>query len=118
MSGFNDSMDEIKIAFELAYIPIAQMRQRLNGQDFLGVAVPLLDSVREQIGDDEDIIRKAAQTMVSSFNEMLNPKLSLQNQEEMVDLLVNNGSLTRAVANQNIEENKLFSEKMKHNMGL
>lgn len=98
-------MDEIKVAFELAYLPVAQIRQRLNGEDFIGVAVPLLDYVRDQKSDSATI-RKAARTMVSAFNDMLNPKLPDNECENMVELLCANGPMIRMIAKRNQEEFK------------
>ena len=95
--------EEIKIAFELAYLPVAHARNRLNGQDFIGVAVPIMDYVRSQTTDSAKI-RKAAKTMVLVFNDMLNPKLPNEECENMVDLLCNNGELIRMIAKRNQEE--------------
>ena len=48
---------EIEAAFELAYTPVMLVKQRLNGQDFLETAVPLLDQIRDQFGDNSDKVK-------------------------------------------------------------
>lgn len=96
---------EIKVAFEMAYLPVAQLRQRLNGQDFIGVAVPIMDCVRNQTSGGKKI-REAAKTMVYSFNDLLNPKLPHDQLENMVNILVKNGPMVRLIAQQNQAEYK------------
>ena len=69
------STDELKMLFQMAYVPVSQVMQRLNGKDFIGVAVPLMDSIRKETSDPRRI-KEAAQVFVYSFNDMLNPKLT------------------------------------------
>lgn len=100
----------------MAYLPIAFFRQRLNGQDFIGVSVCILDYLREQPNVNEDDIEIAAHTMVHSFNDMLNPKMSENELDDLVQMLVNNGPLTRMMAKQNQAENDSYIEKIKENL--
>lgn len=86
---------EIENAFELAYTPVMLVKQRLNGQDFLETAVPLLDQVRKQFGDNSEKVRIAARTMVLAFNDKLNPQMSAGDLDGMIRMLVNNGPLVR-----------------------
>lgn len=44
--------EEVKMLFQLAYHPVMYTNQRLNGGDFLSVAIPLMDVLREQIDDE------------------------------------------------------------------
>ena len=85
---------EIKTLFELTYFPIAQQRQRLNGKDFIETAVLIMDKCRTQTQSVEKL-RSAAYTMVYTFNEMLDPKLSQMDIESLTDLLVDNNPITR-----------------------
>lgn len=105
------SSDELKMLFELSYMPVAQVMQRLNGKDFIGVAVPLLDSIRKQTSDPNRI-KDAAQMFVYCFNEMLDPKLSYTEMNDMVKLLVNNGPLVRQAAEEALAEfNQVLARK-------
>ena len=89
----------------MAYVPVAQVMQRLNGKDFIGVAVPLLDSIRKETSDPNRI-KEAAQMFVYSFNQMLDPKLPFSELNDMVTLLVNNGPLVRKIADEALVEFK------------
>ena len=84
--------DEVEILFEMAYMPIALERKRYNGGDFLEVAVKLLDELRKRTNSSEEI-KRAASTMVNCFNNLLNPKLSYQECNGMVNLLVKNSPI-------------------------
>lgn len=86
---------EIETAFELAYTPVMLGKQRLNGQDFLETAVPLLVQIREQFGDNSEKVKIAARTMVLAFNDKLNPQMSADDLDGMIRMLVNNGPLVR-----------------------
>lgn len=97
------SSEELKMLFQMSYVPVAKVMQRLNGKDFIGVAVPLLDSIRKQTSDPNRI-KDAAQMFVYCFNEMLDPKLSFSDMNDMVSLLVNNGPLVRKTAEEALEE--------------
>ena len=97
------SSEELKMLFEMAYVPVAQVMQRLNGKDFIGVAVPLLDSIRKETSDPRRI-KEAAQMFVYCFNDMLNPKLPFEQLNDMVTLLVNNGPFVRKAAEEALEE--------------
>lgn len=83
--------EEIKILFRTIYLPIANSRNRYNGNDFLEVAVKLLDEIRKQTNSSEKI-RLAAVTMVHCFNDLLDPKISLRDCDELVDILVRNSN--------------------------
>ena len=72
----SDFEKEIETAFELAYTPVMLVKQRLNGQDFLETAVPLLDQIRNQFGDNSEKVKIAARTMVLAFNDKLTPQMS------------------------------------------
>ena len=97
------SADELKMLFEMSYMPVAHVMQRYNGKDFIGVVVPLLDSIREQTSDPNRI-KEAAQMFVYCFNEKLDPKLSFSDLNDMVSLLVNNGPMVRQAAKEALEE--------------
>lgn len=86
---------EIEAAFELAYTPVMLVKQRLNGQDFLETAVPLLDQIRDKYGESSDKVKIAARTMVLAFNDKLNPQMSAEDLDGMIKMLVNNGPLVR-----------------------
>jgi hypothetical protein len=84
--------DEVKLLFEMAYLPVAHSRNRYNGNDFLEVAVKLLDEIRKQTNSMEKI-KQAAATMVHCFNDLLDPKLSYQECNDMTNLLVKNSPI-------------------------
>jgi len=105
------STDELKMLFQMAYVPVSQVMQRLNGKDFIGVAVPLMDSIRKETSDPRRI-KEAAQVFVYSFNDMLNPKLSYSDMNDMVSLLINNGPFVRKAAEEALEEfNQVLARK-------
>lgn len=87
--------EEIKMLFELAYYPVMQKNQRLNGKDFIETAVLIMDECRRQNLSKEQL-ESAAYTMVQTFNEMLNPKMTEKDIEGMTNLLVNNNPIIRA----------------------
>ena len=95
--------EEVKMIFELAYLPVMHANQRLNGGDFLSVAIPIMDALRKEISN-EAILRKAAKTMVLAFNEMLNPKMSEQRINEGIQLVYNPDPKTRAIAKMIADE--------------
>jgi len=84
--------DEVKLLFEMAYLPVAHSKNRYNGNDFLEVAVKLLDEIRKRTNSMEEI-KQAATTMVHCFNELLDPKLSYQECSGMINLLVKNSPM-------------------------
>ncbi len=95
--------EEIKMLFQLAYLSVATANQRLNGGDFLSVAVPLMDELRKQ-NNNETFLRKAARIMVEEFNNLLNPKLPAHELENMIETIYNPGPMTRALAKQIADE--------------
>lgn len=95
---------EVKMAFELAYLPIVHKRQRLNGGDFLGVAIKLMDEFRKQVSD-EKILKTAAETMVLTFNSMLDPQMPIDQITSFIDSVYKPGPLTRQVAEACYAEN-------------
>ena len=97
----SDFEKEIEIAFELAYTPVMLVKQRLNGQDFLETAVPLLDQIRNQFGKKKKKVKIAARTMVLAFNDKLNPQMSADDLDGMIRMLVNNGPLVRMFGRRN-----------------
>lgn len=44
--------ENVKMLFQLAYHPVMYANQRLNGGDFLSVAIPLMDALREKTDDE------------------------------------------------------------------
>lgn len=95
--------EEVKMLFDLAYKPVMYANQRLNGGDFISVAIPIVDALRKQISDDSKL-KKAAEIMVSEFNEMLNPKMSVQQIDDVIQLIYNPGPVTRAIAKHIADE--------------
>jgi hypothetical protein len=96
---------EVKILFELAYKPVVLKRKRLMGQDFLAVAFHLMDELKKQ-NNNPAFIQEAATTMVYAFNDMLNPKMSQYDMQDMIDSLVHGGMFIRAAAEASYEELK------------
>jgi hypothetical protein len=92
--------EEIKMLFQMAYLPVAYANQRYNGGDFLSVAIPLVDECRRQKPNDEALIKRACRTMVLTFNDMLNPKMPLDQINEFVEMIYKPGPITRAAAAQ------------------
>lgn len=88
---------EVKLLFEMAYLPVVQKRQRLMGQDFLAVAYHLMGELKKQ-NSDPDFIEDAAKTMVESFNGMLNPKMSRDDMDSMINSLAHGGMFIGAAA--------------------
>ena len=86
--------DEVKLLFEMAYLPVAHSRNRYNGNDFIVVAVDIMDGIRKQ-NVSQDVIRQSAITLIKCFNEQLNPKMPKEDCIEMAKLLVNNSTLLR-----------------------
>jgi len=86
--------DAVKLLFEMAYLPVAQTKNRYNGGDFLKVAVELLDDIRKNTNSTNEI-KDAATTMVYCFNDLLNPKLTAQECDGMINLLVENNPMIR-----------------------
>lgn len=59
--------EEVKILFQLAYHPVMYANQRLNGGDFLSVAIPLMDALREQIDDEAKLKKQHVSLFLSSI---------------------------------------------------
>lgn len=95
--------EEVKMLFQLAYDPVMYANQRLNGGDFLSVAIPLMDALREQI-DDEAKLKKAARIMVLEFNSMLNPQMDVHQINDLINTIYKPGAMTRALAKQIADE--------------
>lgn len=95
--------EEVKMLFELAYYPVMYANQRLNGGDFLSVAIPLMDTLREQI-DDETMLKKAARIMVLEFNSMLNPQMDVHQINDLINTIYKPGAMTRAIAKHIADE--------------
>mgnify|MGYP003294207162 FL=1 len=91
--------EEIKMLFNMAYIPVMYANNRLNGGDFISVAIPLMDGLREQISD-ETLIKKSAKILVLEFNNLLNPQMDVHQIEELIQTIYNPGPMTRAFAKQ------------------
>lgn len=94
---------EVKILFELAYIPVAQKRNRLMGQDFLAIAFHLMEELKKR-NNNPKFIHIAANTMVQTFNDMLDPKMSEYDLQNMIDTLVRGGLIIRGVAESAYKE--------------
>ena len=95
--------EEVKSLFKLAYYPIMYANQRLNGGDFLSVAIPLMDAMKERTSD-EIVLKKAARIIVLEFNDLLSPKMSVQEIDNLIQLVYKPGTMTRAVAKQISDE--------------
>lgn len=46
----------------MVYLPVAYANKRLNGGDFLSVAVPLMDNLRKQL-KNEEFLKEAARIL-------------------------------------------------------
>ena len=86
--------NEIKMLFEICYLPISQQKQRLNGGDFLKVAFEIMDQCRKETTSVEKL-RSASYTLVNCFNNLLNPKISEEECENMINMLVSNNPMIR-----------------------
>lgn len=95
--------EEVKMLFNMAYIPVMYANNRLNGGDFISVAIPLMDGLRKEI-TDEILLKKAAKILVLEFNNLLNPKMSVQQMEDTIQMIYNPGPVTRAMAKQIADE--------------
>lgn len=90
---------DVKLLFELAYHPVMYANNRLNGGDFISVAIPIIDALRKQ-GYNETDLKKAARIMVMEFNNLLDPKMSGHQIEETVKMVYEPGPITRVLAKQ------------------
>lgn len=106
--------EEIKMLFNMAYTPVMYANNRLNGGDFIGVAIPLMDELRKQISD-EVLLKKAAPILVLEFNNLLSPQMDVHQIEDLIQTIYNPGLMTRAFAKQiaddfvrNIDDNKVL----------
>ena len=95
--------EEVKMLFQMAYFPVMNANQRLNGGDFISVAIPLMDALRHQI-NDEAKLKKAARIMVLEFNDMLNPKMDVHQIDDVINTIYKPGAITRAMAKQIADE--------------
>ena len=95
--------NEVELLFEMAYLPVAQKRQRLMGQDFLAVAYHLMEELKKQ-NSNPVFLEDAAKTMVESFNNMLNPKMSRDDMDGMIDYLAHGGIMIDAIAKKAYRE--------------
>lgn len=89
--------EEVKLLFQMAYLPVAHANQRLNGGDFLSVAIPLMDELRKQ-NPNEVLLKRAARTIVLEFDNMLNPQMSVNQIDEFIQMVYSPGQLTRMMA--------------------
>lgn len=84
--------EEIRIATELAYMPVAMKNKRYNGSDFLEVAIQLKD---EEFRENPSIdIEEAAIAMLETFNSKLNPKMSRSDMSGMAKMIAKYSSFT------------------------
>jgi hypothetical protein len=95
--------EEVKMIFELAYYPVMYANNRLNGGDFVSVAIPIMDALRQQL-NDETKLKKAARILVLEFNNLLNPQMDVHQIDEMINTIYKPGTITRALAAQIAEE--------------
>lgn len=95
--------ENVKMLFQLAYHPVMYANQRLNGGDFLSVAIPLMDALREKT-DDEAILKNAARIMVLEFNSMLSPKMDVHQIDDFINAIYKPSAMTRAIAKQIADE--------------
>lgn len=89
--------EEVILCFKLVYMPVVLANQRVNGGDFLSVAIPLMDELRRQ-SPDEVSLKKAARIIVLEFNRLLDSKLSSSEIDNLVGLIYNPGEVTRMMA--------------------
>lgn len=84
--------EEVKMLFELAYMPVVHKNQRLNGEDFMRTAAPLMNELSKQLKNESETTRnaylkKAAHTMVHTFNNMLDPKMPNSQCDDLTKML-------------------------------
>ncbi len=90
--------EEIKQAFEITLDMKILQSQRLSGEDFLKVAVPIIVEFRKGlaqkgISDIDNRVRKVATYMVNYFNNKLNPKMDSQNVQNTINILSGNNPI-------------------------
>ncbi|MFV0330186.1 MAG: hypothetical protein ACK5KL_10280 [Dysgonomonas sp.] len=86
---------EVKILFETMYLPIALGKGFYNGNDFIKSAFQIMDKVREKTTDEEKI-KRAAFTLVKCFNDLLNPKMTIAECNDIMAMLVRNSPTSRS----------------------
>ena len=85
-------VEEAKLAFNLLYMPVAIAKNRLNGEDFIKVAIDIMkEAKRNKVSEtDKEIIAK---TLVSEFNSKLNPKMDDSMDKHLVNILTGNSTI-------------------------
>lgn len=91
--------EEVKMLFHMAYTPVMYANNRLNGGDFISVAIPLMDELKKEISSEASQ-KKAAKIMVLEFNNLLNPQMDVHQIDDLIKLIYNPGALTRKIAAQ------------------
>lgn len=86
-------IDDAKMAFKLLYMPVAIKNNRLNGQDFLKVAIEIMkEADRNRIPEaDKEIIAK---TLISEFNNKLNPKMDESMDKYLINILTGKSTIS------------------------
>jgi RecG-like helicase len=85
----NSLIQETKDAFEILYMPMAIMKQRLNGQDFLEVAIEIMrEAKRNNVFEEHKYL--IATTLVNEFNKKLNPKMTEEQKQAFIKVLTGN----------------------------
>ena len=85
----NSLIQETKDAFEILYMPMAIMKQRLNGQDFLEVAIEIMrEAKRNNVFEEHKYL--IATTLVNEFNKKLNPRMTEEQKQAFIKVLTGN----------------------------
>lgn len=95
--------EEIKLLFDLAYTPIMLTNKRVNGGDFLSIAVPIMDALRSK-GCDEIFLKKSARILVTEFNNLLSPQLDIEAINDLVETIYMPNDFTRHIAKSIADE--------------
>lgn len=85
---------EVKVLFDAIYLPVASKKGFYNGTDFLKSAFQIMDEVRKETMDDEKI-KLAAFTLVKCFNDLLNPKMTNSECNDIMHILIKNSPISR-----------------------
>lgn len=85
-------VDEIKMSFELLYLPIAMANNRYNGEDFIKVGVDIMrEAKRNNVFDEHKEL--IATTLVNEFDKKLNPKLNQEQKDGLMFILTGKSTL-------------------------
>jgi hypothetical protein len=79
-------VDEIKILFEIMYLPVAIANNRYSGEDFIKVGVDIMrESKRNNVFDEHKYL--IANTLIDEFDEKITPKLNKEQKDNLAYIL-------------------------------